>query len=398
MKIAFITPVYLPAPMYGSDKFVWYLAEDFVAHGHNVSIITSDALTVRSWYDPIFGKTVKNNFEIIHGVKVYRLSCAWWLSSLFFILNKIFKSKRLSVLRNGPWLIGLDKIFKKEQFDVVHSSPFPLYLNWQAVSAINNREKRPKLIVTPFFHSEVSDFANPEIGELFRKSDCIHAISYAEKNQISNQFADVKEKITVLPLFAKLPKESLTKESSALKKRYHLFGRKIILFVGIKGEMKGATDLLLTVNKLYKDDPRYLLIALGGATSEWENAKKIIDTKCLLDIEYLDGTRKHAFYNLCDIFCLPSKSETFGLVYLEAWNQKKPVIGANIAAVGELVEKNKGGILIPFGDRSSLKKAIEKLMHNKGLRDSLGMNGYNVFRKRYSYNAVTPKYRELFFS
>src|SRR3989304_7956947 len=211
-KIVFVTPVYLPAPLYGSDKYVWLLAQELVARGADVSIITTKALTPRFWYDPIFGKSVNSPYEVIEGVRVYRLNCNFWFSSCLFILRKIGKyifPKRLdnilAILSSGPWVIGLEKFIRQQKFDIIHGSPFPLYMNKQVVDAIKKLKDKPDLIVTPFFHEQVPDFGNPRIFGLLAPATVIHVISEAEKKEIARRFPALVKKIVVIPLYATFP-------------------------------------------------------------------------------------------------------------------------------------------------------------------------------------------------
>lgn len=406
-KIAFVVPSYLPAKLSGSDKYVQFVAEDFAERGHDISIITTKALTPRYWYDPIFGKSRNVAFETINKVKVYRLNCNFLLSSIFFIFNKLFGriipkylSNRLLILLNGPWLMGLRKTLIDKDFDVVHSSPFPLNINRQIANSIKKLKKKPRLIFTPFFHDKVPGFDNPVIQDIFDCADTIHVISNAEKKEITERFPEVDRKIDVIPLFLKLSDEYsclvLKDEVKKIRDKYNLKGRKIILFAGNKGIMKGVIDLLYVISSLYKKDNKYLLIALGAGTSQWNRAKKKINQDCLLDLKYTDGKYKQAFYCLADMYCMPSKSETFGLAYLEAWSKKKPVIAADIPAVRELVSANRGGILVKFGDRKELERAIVSLLNNKKIADKLGENGYDALINKYSYKQMRPKYINLF--
>lgn len=406
-KIAFVTPIYLPANLFGSGVVVRQIAEAFAKNGADVSVITSNALVGRYWYDSIFGKKIKNRFEVVNGVKIYRLSCNQIISSFCFVLvrycNFLLPPKilnKLQIIYNGPYLIGLNNILNKEQFDIIHCSPFPLNINRQIVEAVNKLKKKPKLIITPFFHSQVPEFKNQELQDILSNVDVIHLISNAEKDDINKLFKINQGKIKIAPLFIDTKKlfelENTHDEIKEFKEKHQLDKRKIILFAGNKGTMKGAIHLLLAVNKLYKKNQSYVLIAVGNKTSAWEKAKKVIDKKCLLDFAYKQGKEKEIIFGACDIFCMPSISESFGLVYLEAWHKKKPVIGANIPAVKELIDGAKGGLLVEYGNEEELQGAIEKLASDRLLAKQLGENGYQALISKYDFSKIFEKYVDLF--
>jgi glycosyltransferase involved in cell wall biosynthesis len=77
-------------------------------------------------------------------------------------------------------------------------------------------------------------------------------------------------------------------------------------------------------------------------------------------------------YNRCQVFCLPSVQEGFGIVFLEAMASAKPVVAARAAAAPEVV---KHGILVQPDDEEALAKAIERLYPDPALRAALAAEG-----------------------
>ena len=404
-KIAFITPHYYPSILTGSGIVVTKLAEEFAKFGYDVSVITSNALTTRYWYDPIFGKKVENFFEVHNNVKIHRLSCNQIYSSACFILKRYFGKflpkkfiNYLKIASSGPYLIGLNRILISHNYDVIHCSPFPLAINKQVTRELNKMKKKPKLIITPFFHSQLSDFSNPELKKIFQVADIIHVISNNEKEEISTKFSINVKKIIVIPLFLDMSNmhsmKYFKKNIMFFKEKNRLIDKKIILFAGIKGIAKGAIDLLIAVNELHEVNPEYILIAIGTSTGDWIQAKTKIDKRCLLDLEYKVGEEKEIMFASCDVFCVPSKSESFGMVYLEAWSKEKPVIAANIPAVEEFIGRD--GVFIKFGNKKQIIKAITKLATDKKMANLLGKSGYNKLINTYTLSKVFPKYIAMF--
>ena len=84
--------------------------------------------------------------------------------------------------------------------------------------------------------------------------------------------------------------------------------------------------------------------------------------------------KKNAFA-ACDVFALPSKSESFGIVYVEAWSFQKPVIGCNIESTSEVIDDKKNGLLVNFGDIKKLSEAIKFLLENPSIRKEYGIEG-----------------------
>ena len=77
-------------------------------------------------------------------------------------------------------------------------------------------------------------------------------------------------------------------------------------------------------------------------------------------------------YQQCDLFCLPSVQEGFGIVFLEAMAAAKPIVAARAAAVPEVVTQ---GLLVEPDDEAALTRAIHRLYLDRPLRQSLGETG-----------------------
>ena len=77
-------------------------------------------------------------------------------------------------------------------------------------------------------------------------------------------------------------------------------------------------------------------------------------------------------YAGCDVFCLPSLQEGFGLVFLEAMAAGKPVVGCSGTAVEELVTDGVNGLLVPPGDEAALDGALHRLLTDEAARRAMG--------------------------
>jgi len=83
-------------------------------------------------------------------------------------------------------------------------------------------------------------------------------------------------------------------------------------------------------------------------------------------------------YQQCDVFCLPSVQEGFGIVFLEAMAAGKPIVAARAAAAPEVVPQ---GLLCEPDDAASLAEAIARLHATPGLRASLATIGFEAVRQ-----------------
>jgi len=85
--------------------------------------------------------------------------------------------------------------------------------------------------------------------------------------------------------------------------------------------------------------------------------------------------------------------ETFGIVSIEAFARKTPVIARDLGALPEVIEESGGGFV--FRTDQELLKAIEALLAGPGLRAELGERGYQAFRRHWSREAHLNRYFEI---
>ena len=96
------------------------------------------------------------------------------------------------------------------------------------------------------------------------------------------------------------------------------------------------------------------------------------------------------------ILALPSRTESFGIVYLEAWAYGKPVIGAQAWGVKTVIDNGQDGLLVPFGDVSALADAIHTLAENPELRRSMGERGRHKVIAQHTWAHKYPQVRQIY--
>ena len=96
-------------------------------------------------------------------------------------------------------------------------------------------------------------------------------------------------------------------------------------------------------------------------------------------------------YRDCDIFCVPSRFESFGLIYLEAMRAAKPVVACAVGGVPELVEDGVTGILVAPDSVAGLSAALERLVRDPALRAAMGVAGRQRFEDRFTADKMVER-------
>ena len=87
-----------------------------------------------------------------------------------------------------------------------------------------------------------------------------------------------------------------------------------------------------------------------------------------------------------DVVALPSRTESFGIVFLEAWLCRKPVIGARAGAIPDVVQHGEDGVLVEFGDVPGLADALRMLLTDPARAAQLGLQGYRKVQQCYTWD------------
>ncbi len=99
---------------------------------------------------------------------------------------------------------------------------------------------------------------------------------------------------------------------------------------------------------------------------------------------------------LADVFLLPSSSESFGLVALEAMSAEVPVVASNAGGLPEVVEHGFTGFLHDPGHIAGFVNSTLKLLTNEPLRRTMGRRGRRVARERFTADEMVGHYMRVY--
>jgi len=370
MKI--LTVIQRYHPIIGGSENLTKNLMDFLATNHQITVYTTLADDIQSfWYAN--SKKVKNISNLPYDVKHFD----------FLIPTEIKHTSeldKLPVISNhpGPFSPKLwaDLILNGKNFDLMFLTSFPY--DHILPAYISAKKWNIPILCMPLIHPEHPELFLTSLKlTILNNSDAIITLSKSEK-EILIENGIPKEKIIVIPPSI-IPFHNIKLELREFRSKYlKNFGGKIVLFIGNKSTMKGIIHLINAMKQIWKKNKEVKLILIGSTSSEFENFFSKLDPKYrnnIIDLGVVSEKEKNEALSICDIFVLPSNSESFGLVYVEAWIHSKPVIGCNLKSIMEVIEHNKNGLLTEFGNVAELEKSITYLLENPKIGKKFGVNG-----------------------
>lgn len=159
-----------------------------------------------------------------------------------------------------------------------------------------------------------------------------------------------------------------------------------ILFVGRDFKRKGG-DLTYEAFKILKDKyikDAELYIAGPNSLPLDEN---IDGVTFLGNLSYSDLSK---YFNLCDIFCLPSRFEAYGLVFIEALTYGLPCIARNEFEMKEFITNDENGYLIDDDNPEKLAILMKNLLGNERIKNNV-IEKKDYYIDQYSWDSVADR-------
>lgn len=152
--------------------------------------------------------------------------------------------------------------------------------------------------------------------------------------------------------------------------------RPIVLFASKLQARKRCADLLAAYALIRQQSPAQVVIVGDGPERvrlmEYAGSRQLDEVRF---VGFKNQSELPAFYDLCDIFVLPSELEPWGLVINEAMNAGKPIVASDaIGATRDLVLHGRSGCVFPVGDIEGLASNLRTLIDQPDLRRRLGAN------------------------
>ncbi len=399
MNVLFVAPSYWPF-ISGAQTFLQAMAERLVSDDHRVTILTTMATCAEDfWRDPETPPILSSR-EILGGVRIERCRLTYPKPApfVFSVLRRVglaLHHLRIPVVCAAPvqrylarWMPPLEGfntslehwVPQSDLIHVVDGSWDGLLLSAASVAA---RYSKP-LVVSPLMHlggrTISAHYQMAHQVQVYRGADAVIALSGYERTAYQSLGVD-SNKLHVLRMGVDpLSDVELIQKTRVLRRDSTLSE---VLFLGVNTYDKGAFTLAQAVVKLNQEGFLVNLVVAGPRPEDLKrylrqrpHHEQAIARDHIRVLGFVDSTTKHQLLETTALLALPSRVDTFGIVFLEAWQYHKPVIGALAGGIPEVITHGVDGLLVPFGDVTSLAAAIRELLQNQSLAHALGGAGH----------------------
>jgi glycosyltransferase involved in cell wall biosynthesis len=251
------------------------------------------------------------------------------------------------------------------------------------------------LILTPFLHLATpgdpvnKTYTRPHQIRLLGEADLVVSPTRSATDFLVERGLD-PHRLMTLPMAVER-EDVVGGDRTELRGRLGLGDGPVVGQLGALDPNKGTPDVVRAVERLNarRSTPITLLLA-GGATPEFEaflDEGGWRERPWLHLLGSIPPRDVPDFYAALDVFAMPSRTDSFGIVYLEAWANGLPVVAAAAGGVPEVVTHDRDGLLTAFGDVDALARSIGRLIDDPAEAQRLGSAGKAAVEADSSWDA-----------
>ena len=212
---------------------------------------------------------------------------------------------------------------------------------------------------------------------LYRQADAVFCQSRHEAAHLTSLGLDPAR-----ILVCGLPPMCLPGRSArALRESLAVADRPAVLFLGRRDASKGYPALLEAWRIVLAAVPEAVLLVSGPGGEEFQPQLDALPPESVRDLGVADEETKALALAACDVFCLPSAQESFGIVYAEAWSYGKPVVCGPAPASREWIEDGVSGLHVGQSP-SEIASALTALLRDPARASAMGEAGRQFQQSR----------------
>jgi glycosyltransferase involved in cell wall biosynthesis len=216
-----------------------------------------------------------------------------------------------------------------------------------------------------------------------RYLDAIITISLFTQQRMINNFVIGQAQFYLLP--PALDLNPTRAASDPLKQSQSVL---TVTRLSVSEQNKGVDKVLRALPKVLETYPETVYTVIGEGPLKEQYQKLALDLGIADHVRflgYVDEVTLHAAYEQSSLFIMPSSKEGFGIVFLEAWQYKLPVICGNRDASAEVVTHDLNGLTVNPDSPEEIAQAILFLLSNPDVAHRMGEEGFKTLNQKYSH-------------
>jgi glycosyltransferase involved in cell wall biosynthesis len=385
MRVAHFIHRYPPA-LGGSEAYFARLGRYLVRQGDQVTVFTSNALELEAFWDRR-GRQLPAGDGTLDEITVHR-DCLLHLPLHRYVLKAIslLPLMRLQAL-TLPFNPIVPRMWQRASrsasgFDLVHASAFPYSFPLACARRLAWRLGVP-FVLTPFVHTGDPDdpddrtrrgYTRPALLDIARAADRIFVQTEGER-QVLLASGIAAERLVLQGLGVDLPGctgGDRTRARAALG----LTDEVIFGHLANNSVEKGTVDLLRAAQIGWSRGARFAVVLAGPQMPNFRAFRKDFHPAGpLYELGVLDEQQKRDFFAALDVFALPSRSDSFGLVLPEAWANGAACLAYRAGGVPWVIRDGSDGMLVRAGEVEALAGAMIRLVEDSERRRRMGEAG-----------------------
>jgi glycogen(starch) synthase len=417
LRILHVLARYWPARG-GAEGYLHEISRRLVADGHRVTVVTTDALDVTVFWDPARTRLAERDAEQ-DGVRIRRFPIRHLPGSpLAYSVWRYLGLRGLAALplpvpllvrlaRYTPWAPGLHRWLATtdERYDIVGSAGI-LYEPFVAAAQRFASRRQIPWVVYPFTHLGAGQQPGKDVVSryytmrhqvaLVKQANAVVAMTATERDfYVQRGLRADRARVAGAGV---TPADILGGDAARFRASHpgHEF---VVAFIGALTLDKGAFHLVEALRQLNVAGRPVSLFLIGAPVEPFERLLASLPAALRRRVVVLgqtDDTAKKDLLAACDLLAMPSRTDSFGIVYLEAWLYRKPVIAARAWGMADVVADGQDGVLVPFGDVARLTDAIRQLLDDPARRELMGQQGEHKVYQKHTWNQVYANLGEIY--
>lgn len=416
MRILHIIQRYYPY-VGGSELYFQELSERLARAGHQVEVWTTDAWDLDYFWSRK-ARRVKVAREKHNGVTIRRFPVRQlplpavyyrgWRRVMADLSDLPVDTTRLLYAMSPltPWIPGMYRAFKRlpaGAFDLVHTANITFEPMILAATRYAERTGIPN-VVTPFTHlGEPGDrivsrfYTMRHQLDLEKRATCLILQTRLERDFLADLGVPTRkmERVGV----GVNPYEVVGGNGERFRRKYGVEGP-IIYYIGAAAYDKGTTHTIEAMRKIWERgiDATFLMAGstmLDKFRDYYEALPDDVRARSRW-LGFISDEDKRDLNAAGQVFCMPSRTDSFGIVYLEAWLNGVPVIGARAGGVPEIITDGTDGYLVDFGDVDALANRITILLQRPELAHEMAQAGRRKVLAEHTWDHKISRIAEIY--